>query len=105
MENKEKMINLALGYLKRGWSVIPCGKDKVPSIPWKEFQTRYATEEEVRSWFEKYPEAQVGIVTGKISGITVVDVEGKDPETGEMGDPSFLPQETMIVSTGGKGLH
>ena len=43
-----QMIDLALGYLKRGWSVIPCGKSKIPSIEWKEFQTRHATENEVR---------------------------------------------------------
>lgn len=96
--NKEKIYNLAISYLKRGWSVLPCGKNKIPLIPWTEFQNRFPTEEEVKSWFEKYPEAQVGIICGPISNLTVVDIE-------QFGDPSELPQDTMIVETGGKGYH
>lgn len=79
-------------------SVIPVGKDKRPLISWKEFQTRYPTEEEIDEWFKQFPEAQIGIVTGKISNLTVVDVE-------KGGDASFLPQETFIVKTGGGGWH
>lgn len=92
------MYNLAISYLKVGWSVLICGKNKIPLIPWREFQTRFPTEMEVRKWFELYPDAQVGIITGKLSNLTVVDVE-------KGGDPSFLPQDTMIVQTGGNGYH
>jgi len=94
----EKLLNFALESLRNGISVIPVKKDKIPFIPWREFQTRFATEEEVRSWFEKYEDPQIGFVTGKISNLTVVDVE-------KGGDPSFLPQETKIISTGGGGYH
>ena len=53
-----KQVNLellwyAIESLKKGISVIPVGKDKIPLVPWKEFQTRYATEEEVRKWFAR----------------------------------------------------
>ena len=78
--------------------MLPCGKNKIPLVSWKEFQTRYPSETEVKSWYEKFPEGQVGIITGKISNLTVVDVE-------KGGDPSFLPQDTTIVSTGGNGYH
>lgn len=97
MQN-EKLLNYALESLRKGISVIPVGKNKIPLISWKEFQTRYATEEEVRGWFNQFDDPQVGFVTGKISNLTVVDVE-------KFGDPSFLPQETTIVSTGGDGYH
>lgn len=92
------MYNLALSYLKRGWSVLPCGKNKVPLISWKEFQTRFPTETEVKGWFERFPDGQVGIITGKISNLTVVDFE-------KGADPSEFPQETLIVQTGGLGYH
>jgi len=98
MENKDKMVELALGYLKRGWSVLPCGKDKVPLIPWKKFQEEYASESTVRSWFDNFPEAQVGVITGKISNLTVIDFE-------KGADPSIVPQDTFIVQTGGMGFH
>jgi len=94
----EKLLNYALESLKKGISVILVGKNKRPLIPWKEFQTRYATEEEVRGWFDKLDDPQIGFCTGKISNLTVVDVE-------EGGDPSFLPQDTTIVKTGGNGYH
>lgn len=93
------MIEYAKGYLLRDkLSIIPVGKDKRPLIQWKEFQTRLATIDEVERWWKDYPEAQIGIVTGKISNLTVVDVEFG-------GDPNFLPQDTMIVKTGGGGWH
>jgi len=95
---KDKMIELALSYISKGWSVLPCGTNKVPLVAWKQWQTRYPTESEVRGWFEMYPHAQIGIITGQISNLTVVDVE-------KGGDPSFLPQDTMIVQTGGMGFH
>lgn len=92
------MKDHAKDYLHDGFSVIPVGKDKRPLISWKEFQTRCATEEEVDKWFVEYPDAQIGIVTGKISNLTVVDIEFG-------GDPSFLPQDTLIIKTGGGGWH
>ena len=89
--------NAALAYLKHGFSVIPIGVDKKPLILWKEFQERRATEEEVLGWFEKNPKANVGIVTGAISGIVVIDVEKGGSTEG------LTP--TVIVKTGGGGFH
>ncbi len=67
----------AKDYLARGLSVIPVGKDKKPLGPWKEFQSRKPTEKEIDVW---PAEAQVGIVTGRISNLSVIDI---DSETGE----------------------
>jgi archaellum biogenesis ATPase FlaH len=86
----------ALQYANRA-SVIPVGKDKKPLIAWKEFQERRATEAEIKEWFVKWPEANIGIVTGKISNIAVVDIE-------KGGDVSELPK-TVIAKTGGGGWH
>lgn len=80
------------------YSVFPTGKNKIPLVPWIQFQKRFPTEQEIEDWWTKWPEAQIGIVTGKISDLTVVDVENG-------GDTTFLPQETTIVRTGGKGFH
>ena len=85
-------------YIKSGLSVIPVGKDKRPLIEWREFQTRRATLEEFLLWTEKFPEMQLGIVTGQISGIIVVDVDKPDL------DISWLP-ETAVVRTGSGGTH
>lgn len=93
-----KLLEYALDSLKKGISVIPVAKTKIPLIPWREFQTRYATESEVRDWFNKFDDPQIGFVTGKISNLIIVDSE-------KGADPSFLPQETTIVESGNKGYH
>ncbi len=96
---KNENLKAALDYLLiHNTSVIPVGKNKRPLIAWKEFQTRLPTKEEVILWFSFYPDAQVGIVTGRLSNLTVVDIE-------KGGDPSFLPQNTPIIQTGSGGYH
>ena len=84
-------------YLDNKMSCFPVGKDKKPLIQWKEYQERRATEEEVDKWIETFPEMQIGIVTGKISGIIVVDIE-------KWGDIDWLPK-TAIVTTGWGWYH
>ena len=55
----------ALDYLHRGWSVIPMRRrDKRPAIRWQEFQTVRTNEQELHDWFRRWPEDNVGIVTG-----------------------------------------
>jgi len=94
----ESLLQSAFKLVDKKISVIPVGKNKIPLISWKEFQGRYATHEEIKKWFEKYPDAQLGIVTGAISNLLVVDLEFG-------ADTSFLPQNTTIVKTGGLGFH
>ena len=94
--------NKALEYaMTKGFSVIPVGSDKVPLIKWREFENRIAEPEEIEAWFKKWPEANIGIVTGKISNITVVDIDVKDK-------PHMTPANfpaTYEVSTPSGGSH
>ena len=67
-----------------------------------------ATEKEVEEWWRRWPDANVGIVTGRVSGIVVLDV---DPRSG--GDSALVGLEerwgalppTLEVQTGGGGRH
>lgn len=99
----------AFEYLRRNWSVIPIrAHDKRPAIRWLEYQHRLANEDEIQSWFKRWPDGNVGIVTGVISGLVVLDI---DPKHG--GDSSLdeLIQEhgplphTIEAITGGGGRH
>lgn len=73
------MLDFALKYLAQGLSVIPLKpKDKTPLISWQEYQTRLATPEEVTKWFISAPLANVGIVTGRVSNLAVVDLDGPE---------------------------
>jgi len=58
-------------------------------------------------WARKYPNANVGIATGKLSGITVLDVDGptgKDTLEALVSEFGTLP-ETVEVLTGSGGRH
>jgi len=76
MEND--FLQAALEYAGRGFSVIPVRGDKRPFIPWTEHQKRQANEKEIRAWWGKYPGAMIGIVTGEISGIFVIDCDSQE---------------------------
>lgn len=80
-----------------GYSVIPVNKDKKPLIKWAKYQKEAPSKQAVLSWVKQFPDMQLGIVTGAISGIVVIDVEAG-------GDYKQFP-ETAMVKTGGDGYH
>ena len=105
----EPMQAAALSYASRGWSVIPIEvRGKRPLLAWLEFQHRIAAPSEIASWFQKWPDANVGIVTGQISQILVVDVDAQHGGIESLADMErahgALPR-TNEVHTGGGGRH
>lgn len=97
----------ALEYLQRHWSVIPVrAHDKRPAIRWQQYLGRLATSTELDEWFLKWPNANIGIVTGAISGLVVLDI---DPEHGGNESLAQLLREygpishTVEAQTGGGG--
>jgi hypothetical protein len=94
----------ALRYLGSGCAVIPIRpKDKRPLLPWREYHTRLPTGAELRSWWQRWPQASVGVVCGQVSGIVVLDC---DPRNGAGGAAlaDRLPV-TVTAESGGGGVH
>lgn len=60
---------------KFGFGVIPVDKTKSALVKWKDLQNRRPSPEEVSGWFTKWPETNIGIVTGQVSNLTVVDTD------------------------------
>jgi len=113
---KFSRLNAALSYANRGWHVIPlhtpvgdecsCGRENCSSVgkhPRTKNGLRDATKDPdtIRRWWTRWPEANVGIVTGAKSGLVVLDQDG--PEAEESLKDKDLPS-TLRVSTG-KGIH
>ena len=49
---------------------------KVPLVPWKVFQETLPTEVEVIAWWRQWPYANIGLATGKLANVVVVDLDG-----------------------------
>lgn len=94
-------LKAALAYRRRGWSVIPINaQTKKALIRWEEFQRRRATGAEIRKWWHRWPDANVGIVTGKVSGLVVVDADKKAEHL-----ISKLPETGLKSRTGSGWFH
>lgn len=114
-------MSATLGYLRRGWQPLPlhtptdhgcsCRRPtcdsvgKHPRINWP--AGRAVTETDIRNWERRWPDMNVGIVTGAVSGLLVLDVDtkyGGDKSLNELDRRYRLPA-TLTVITGSGGLH
>lgn len=122
------LLETALGYAARGWPVLPlwwptpsgacaCGRPTCEKSIGKHPLSRAVpsgvndattNEKIVRTWWTRFPDANVGIQTGFRSGLFVLDV---DPRNG--GDESLVSlesrigrlPETPVSITGALGAH
>jgi hypothetical protein len=96
-------LQAALDYAGHGYSVIPVGGNKKSYIPWTDYQKRCATAEEIREWWAKWPGSMIGIVTGGISGILVIDC---DTQEGYENIQRLLPEALLLpTAKTPKGWH
>ena len=106
-------LTAAREYIARGISVIPLhGPDEPAGQPvdkrgkrpalasWKEYQSRHATDDELVRWFSD-GKRNIGIVTGAISGFTVVDFDTQ----AAIADAKAKGFPKCPVVKTGKGLH
>lgn len=97
--SSEQWFEIGKQYLELGWSIIPIGLDKKPLFPWKPFQEHRATPEELQQWCSNPSLKGFAVVTGKLSGVYVLDIDG-----GSNFDIESLPS-TVHSRTGSGGHH
>lgn len=114
------LLRAALAYAAMGWAVLPnhsiaengrctCGRSDCGS-PGKHPRTRHGIQDAttdpdpIHPWWTRWPDANIGIATGTVSGFDVldVDVDKGGEESLESCDP--LP-DTVLQLTGGGGYH
>lgn len=103
----------ALIYAELGLAVVPIkkGTKQPPMKAWQKEATQ--DPEKIRAWWDRWPDAGVGVVTGeKSGGLAVIDLD-EHPEDGRRGvelletweeENGKLP-ETWTATTGSGGRH
>lgn len=103
---KGSLLDAALGYARNGWPVLPVNPaSKKPLISrWPESATTSTFA--IERWWQQWPDANIGIVTGWRSGVVVVDIDPRNIEDQEAVD-AFLAAfpSTRRHRTGGGGQH
>jgi hypothetical protein len=95
----------ALTYVAHGWSVFPtAGKIPRTSHGLKDAST---DAEQVRKWWQRWPDAGVAIATGRASNFFVLDVDGEAGADSlhELERQHRAMPDTVRVKTGGGGAH
>ena len=97
--------DVALDYLLEGRSIVPIQPNsKAPTlVPWKPYQEKRPSVAEVRQWWTESPNANIALITGEVSGITVIDVDGTEGVESAKRIQGQLPP-TRIIKTP-KGYH
>lgn len=91
------LLTHAMKYMEMGLSVIPIKHgDKRPLIKWEPFQEVRATKTQLIGWWSMHPDANIGIVTGPISNLAVVDI---DTEEGKEAITEYIPADLQIPKT------
>jgi hypothetical protein len=116
----------ALGYAARGWWIFPvyeiadgrcackegaacarAGKHPRTRGGLKDATTEPAT---ITDWWDRWPNANIGIATGRQSNLTVIDIDVADGKPGLVNITALAAKHggmpaTYRVKTGGKGEH
>ena len=74
------VLEWALEYYERGWSIIPIkAGTKRPSIrSWKQYQTKRPDEQQLRKWFGDGKYTSLAVVCGDVSGgLAVLDLDSE----------------------------
>lgn len=120
------MVEIAIFLGSRGFAVFPCytiedgrcscgdakctspGKHPIGSLVAQGLRNADTDHRIIREWWATYPDANIGVATGDVSGVVVLDIDAK--ANGEITLTNLehrygrLPN-TWAVETGGGGFH
>lgn len=113
LEEKRSRLDLtlfkaALSYARRSIPVFPCQPGGKRPLTYNGFWEATTDPCRIKAWWRRWPSANIGITTGKKSGLLVLDVDprGGGPESLAVleGQSGTVPH-TARSRTGGGGVH
>lgn len=106
----EWILDAALDYAAAGYSVIPVRSDKTPYTP-HGLKDASQDPDTIRKWWETWPDANVAIACGRVSGnLVVLDVDMKNGKNGRLSIDIWQSEhgdfpETVMARTPSGGQH
>ena len=106
MKHKEEYLKY---YTCKGQRVFPCYPNNKNPLTDHGYKDASLDQNVVDDWWDRYPDANIGLVTGKQANLVVVDVDVKN-NAGGMESLKQLQEEygefdTKMVHTPSGGLH
>ena len=100
----DDVMRLAVNVAKRNrWAVFPVREDKTPRL--KEWDKRASCDpDEIAAMWRQCPDPLIGVATGAVSGVWVLDVDVKHPEAIDwwhLAHPRLLPTRAYRTRSGG----
>lgn len=101
------LLTQALHYAERGWAVFPLKPRNKTPLTLHGCKDASKDKVQIAAWWEKHPDANIGLATGTASGFFVLDIDGEEGEQSIKGleeRHAPLPPTGEII-TGGGGRH
>lgn len=100
----------ALALAGLGIPVFPCvghprSKKRKRPLTRRGFHDATTDPETIKAWWAEYPNALIGVPTGKASGIVVLDLDRKNGKDGFADVPDWDTLSPVLVSTTSGGAH
>jgi len=106
METINETLEAAIKYARRGWHVFPCQPGGKVLLTKNGLKDATTDESVIRRWWEQWPDANIAVRTGEISGIFAIDI---DPRSGgsieDLKEAMGPLPDTIESATGGGGRH
>jgi hypothetical protein len=97
------ILTAALEYAEKGLPVFPCKRTDKRPLTKTGFKDATTDPDQIKAWWEKWPEAMIGIPTGIV--IDVLDLDCKKGKDGFKAVPDWQDRSPIIVRTPSGGAH
>jgi predicted P-loop ATPase len=109
--NDSPVLAAALSYAAQGLQVFPCKNDPADPKQHKKPLTKHgfkdakADVDTIRRWWKRWPSALIGMPTGTVTGIAVLDLDQKNGKDGFAAVPDWERRTPVIARTPSGGAH